>query len=124
MTNESASVTEARRQAAEARSKFWSSFDELLDYGQHLQDRLAPGHLARDAWEAAKSKGADLTEDAVDAVRARPVAATGVVAAIALFLAREPLMDLAGKLVNGKGKKSKSGKKPKKTKKMETTRNE
>ena len=33
--------------------------------------------------------------------RARPLAATGVVAAITMFLAREPLIDLAGKLVDG-----------------------
>ena len=46
-------------------------------------------------------KGADIAEDAVDAVRARPLAATGVVAAIAMFLAREPLFDLAGKVVDG-----------------------
>ena len=48
-------------------------------------------------WQGARDKGADLAEDAVDAVRARPVAADGVVAAITLFLARDPLMDLAGK---------------------------
>ena len=51
--------------------------------------------------QGAKEKGADLAEDAVDAVTARPLAATGVVAAIAMFLAREPLIDLAGKLVDG-----------------------
>ena len=33
--------------------------------------------------------------------RSRPLAATGVVAAITMFLAREPLIDLAGKLVDG-----------------------
>ena len=58
-----------------------------------------------DAWDAAKSKGADIAEDAVDAVRSRPLTATGVVAAIALFLAREPLIDLAGKLVDGAKRK-------------------
>ena len=64
-------------------------------------------NLARDAWEAAKDKGADLAEDAVDAVAKRPVAATGVVAAIAMFLAREPLMDAApSKLVDGEPKPS------------------
>jgi len=57
----------------------------------------------REAWETARDKGADLAENAVDAVRKRPVAATSVVAAITLFLAREPLMDLAGK-VTGKAK--------------------
>jgi hypothetical protein len=45
-------------------------------------------------------------------VRARPIAATGVVAAITMFLAREPLMDLAGKLVDGAKGKSKKRRKP------------
>ena len=54
-----------------------------------------------EVWEKAKDKGADLAEDAVDAVRARPYAATGVVAAIAMFIAREPIMGLSGKLMNG-----------------------
>lgn len=72
---------------------------------QELQQRIAPKTLARDAWEGAKSKGADLAEDAVDAVRKRPLAATGAVAAVAMFLAREPLMDLASKLWNGKADK-------------------
>ena len=39
---------------------------------------------------------------AVDAVRRRPVAAGGIVAALALFLAREPLIDLAGKALGSK----------------------
>ena len=76
----------------------------VIERLHELQQRIAPRTLARDAWEGAKSKGADLAEDAVDAVRSRPVAATGIVAGLALFLAREPLMDLAGKLVNGKKK--------------------
>ena len=47
----------------------------------------------------------DLTHlEGLDAVRKRPVAASGAVAALALFIAREPLMDLAGKLMSSKGK--------------------
>ena len=82
-----------------------------------LQERLSPKVLARDAWEGAKDKGADLAEDAVDAVRARPLAAGGVVAALTMFLAREPLIDLAGKLVevNDKRKSRKSRKAKTKT---------
>ena len=75
---------------------------------QELQERLSPKVLAKDAWQGAKEKGADLAEDAVDAVKARPLAATGVVAAITMFLAREPLMDLAGKLVDSVGDKRKT----------------
>jgi hypothetical protein len=105
VTAESPQVAEARRRAEQARAKLWASVDELVDYGQQLQRKLEPSHLARDAWEAAKSKGADIAEDAVDAVRKRPVAASGAVAALALFIAREPLMELAGKLMNGKPKR-------------------
>ena len=111
---EAPAVAEARRKAELARAKFWSSFDEMVDYAQRIQQRLEPSHLARDAWDAAKSKGVDLAEDAVDAVRKRPVAASGAVAALALFIAREPLMDLAGKLLNG-GPKKKTSKRAAKT---------
>lgn len=89
----------------------------VMATAQQLQDRLSPKTLARNTWEGAKEKGADLAEDAVDAVRARPLAAGGVVAAITMFLAREPLMGLAGKLVDGaKGKTRKRRKAPAKEK--------
>jgi hypothetical protein len=89
----------------------------MMGVATELQHRLAPSTLARNTWEGAKEKGADLAEDAVDAVRARPIAATGIVAAVTMFLARAPLMNLAGKLVR-KDKvknKAKTKAKPKKT---------
>lgn len=103
-------MTEAPQLQA-ARLEAEQAQHRLVAHLQELQQRIAPRTLARDAWEGAKSKGADLAEEAVDAVRARPVAATGIVAAVALFLAREPLMDLAGKLMNGK-KKPKAARRP------------
>jgi hypothetical protein len=107
MTAEDPTVADARRRAEQAQQR-------LIDTVHELQHRVAPKTLARDAWQGAKSKGADLAEDAVDAVRKRPVAATGIVAALALFLAREPLIDLADKLVNGKDEsKSRKGSKQK-----------
>lgn len=63
----------------------------LLDTARELIERFQPHNLVDDLWESAKSKGADLAEDAVDAVAKRPVAVGGVVAALAMFLAREPL---------------------------------
>jgi hypothetical protein len=87
-------VAAARIQAAKALS-------ELMETARELQERLSPAVLAHNAWEGAKMKGADLAEDAVDAVRARPLAVTGVVAAIAMFLAREPLIDAGKKLAGG-----------------------
>ena len=107
MSEDSLEVTEARRKAELARAKFWGSFDELVEFGHRTRERLRPGHLARDAWDATKSKSVDLAEDAVDAVRKRPIAASGAVAALALFIAREPLMEAASKFLDGSSKKKK-----------------
>ena len=85
---------------AAARIEVERSRSQLLGTAKLLQHRLEPGKLTRDAWGAAKGKGADLAEEAVDAVRKRPYAAGGVVAAIALFIAREPVMELFGKLTD------------------------
>ena len=93
----------------------------VMATAHELQDRLSPRTLAKGAWQGAKEKGADLAEDAVDAVKARPLATTGVLAAITMFLAREPLIDLAGKIVGGVNDKRKSRKKRKATTKTEST---
>ena len=93
-----------------ARVEVERSRGRLMSTAHELQDRISPKTLARNTWQGAKEKGADLAENTVDAVRARPLAVGGVVAAITMFLAREPLMDLAGKLVDGVGEKRKSRK--------------
>ena len=98
-------VAAAKIEAARARTRFFASLRAFEFPLLELKRQLTPSHIVGDAWDAAKSKGADLAEDAVDAVRARPIAAAGVVAAITMFLAREPLMDLAGQLVGGISKK-------------------
>ena len=69
-----------------------------METARELQQRLQPKTLASEALEKAKVKGADLAEDAVDAVKSRPVAVGGVVAALTMFLAREPIKDAAVKL--------------------------
>ena len=101
MSAEDVKAAEIKVQAA--RAKLTASLQEVTR-------QLEPHRLVQEVWDKAKDKGADLAEDAVDAVRARPYAATGVVAAIAMFIAREPLMELAGKLVNGVSNK-RAGKK-------------
>lgn len=79
-------VDEAQANVAAARAA-------LIDTARELQQRLAPRTIARDAWESAKTKGADIAEEAVDVVRRRPVATGGLLAAIALFAARSPIKD-------------------------------
>lgn len=93
-----------------ARAEVERSRARLMGRAHELQERLSPKVLARGAWDGAREKGAELAEDAVDAVRSRPLAATSVVAAIVTFLAREPLIGLAGQLtrkLTGKRKLSK-----------------
>lgn len=85
----------------------------LIDTVRELQHRIKPRALASEAldnlagevWERAKNRGADLAEDAVDAVRARPLAAGGAVAALTMFLAREPLINLAKRMFSSNKKK-------------------
>lgn len=98
MSADTPEIAAARIEAERARGR-------LMDTARELQERLSPARLSRDAWQGAKTKGADLAEDAVDAVRSRPAMAGGVAAAIALFLARDPLIDLAGKIVGSAGDK-------------------
>lgn len=89
--------------------------ERLIDTIQDIAQQLEPRRLIGELWEDAKNKGADLAEEAVDAVKARPLAASGVVAAIAMFLAREPIKDLAGKVFDGFGDKKKRKSEAKKT---------
>jgi hypothetical protein len=83
-------VTETPKLAA-AKIEVARSRAALLETARELQARLQPKVLANEAWEKAKDKGADLAEGAVDAVKKRPVAVGGVLAALTMFLAREPL---------------------------------
>jgi hypothetical protein len=87
-------VTDTPKVAA-ARIEVERTRAALLDTAKELQQRLQPRTLASEAWEKAKIKGADLAEDAVDAVKKRPVAVGGVVAALTMFLARDPIKDAA-----------------------------
>ncbi len=109
-------IVAARVEAERRRARVMATAHEL-------QERLSPKVLARDAWQGAKEKGAGLAEDAVDAVKSRPLATGGVIAAITMFLAREPLIDLAGSVFKGgKGKRKtrRSRKAPSKQQNVET----
>lgn len=82
-----------------ARSKLNGSLREL-------SRQFEPHLLMQEAWEKAKDKGADLAEEAVDAVSKRPLTTGAVVAGIVAFLARDSLMNAAGKLVSRAKRKS------------------
>ena len=65
----------------------------LLETVDELSDLFEPRKIVQEVWDTAKDKGADIAGDAVEAVKRRPVAATGIVAALTMFLAREPIKD-------------------------------
>jgi len=123
MSDADPSIVAARAEVERTRAR-------LVATARELQERFNPHTLARDIWEGAKEKGADLAEEAVDAVRKRPMIAGGVIAALALFLGRDPILDYASKLMNGKDETAKPAKpakrasrpaKPRRTRKLTTT---
>jgi hypothetical protein len=97
-------VSDDRVKAAEfevdrARAKLLASLNDV-------SHQFEPHRLMQEAWEKAKDKGADLAEDAVDAVSRRPLTTGAVIAGVVAFLARDSLINAAGKLIRGKKGKS------------------
>lgn len=84
----------ARQEAERARRRLAGTTAEL-------QQRLKPGTLASHAWAGVKDKSGDLAEDAVEAVKTRPVVVSAVLAAFTLFLARSPIKAAVGRLIDG-----------------------
>lgn len=78
-----------------AESEVERTRDRLVDTVSDFAEMLEPKRIINDVWENAKDKGADLAENAVDAVRKRPVIAGGLLAAAVAWFAREPLKDAA-----------------------------
>jgi ElaB/YqjD/DUF883 family membrane-anchored ribosome-binding protein len=87
----SARLEQAKIEAERARKRFTGTLDAV-------QERLKPASLADQAWTGVKDKGSDIADGAVEAVKARPVAAAGVAAAFLLYLARRPIISRASRL--------------------------
>ncbi|MEA3063616.1 MAG: hypothetical protein QOJ27_44 [Sphingomonadales bacterium] len=68
-----------------------------------LHQRLKPGALAHNAWAGVKDKSGEIADDAVEAVKARPVPVAAVLAAFTLFLARAPLKSAVSRLFSSSG---------------------
>lgn len=78
-----------------------------------LQYKLKPGNIVSNAWDGVRDKGSeaaddalnavsDLADGAVGAVKARPMAASGILAAALLFFARRPIRRAASRIFSGK----------------------
>jgi hypothetical protein len=72
-------LTQARAEALIRRQRFMATAHEL-------QQQLRPGTIASNVVETAKAKGEAIAEDAIDAVRKRPVAASAAVAGTTALL--------------------------------------
>ena len=84
-----------------AKSEVERARRRLADTAAELQQRLKPGALASNAWEGVKDKSGEIAEEAVGAVKARPVAVSAALAAFTLFLARAPIKAAVGRLLDG-----------------------
>ena len=90
----SADLTRARAEADAARDRLFATVSEL-------QQRLRPGNLASNAWEGVKDKSGELADDAMEAVKGRPVVVSAALAAFTLFLARAPIKSAVTSLISG-----------------------
>lgn len=77
----------------------------FADTSGALQYRLKPGTLMNNAWEGVRDKSETLADDAMQAVKERPVTVSGVIAALILFLAREPLWRFVARLFGGRSER-------------------
>lgn len=89
-------LTMAKQEAERARRRLASTAAEL-------QQRLKPGTIASNAWAGVKDKSGEMADDAVEAVKARPVPVAAALAAFTLFLARAPIRSAVSRLFPGSG---------------------
>ncbi len=93
MKKPEADLARAQYEALQARKR-------VMATAGALQYRLKPATIANNAWEGVRDKSTELADDALQAVKERPGAASGVVAAIVVFLARHPLWRAATWIVS------------------------
>jgi hypothetical protein len=84
-------ILKAKLEAERARRRLGETATEL-------QQRLKPGTIASNAWDGVKERGGEFAEDAVEAVKARPVPVAAGLAAFTLFLARKPIRHIVSRL--------------------------
>ena len=84
-------ITRAKQEAELARR-------QLLATAGELQQRLKPTNIASNAWEGVTDKAGEFADDAVQAVKARPVAVSAALGAFTLFLARAPIRSAVSRL--------------------------
>ncbi|PTQ10201.1 hypothetical protein CLG96_13885 [Sphingomonas oleivorans] len=87
MNDNDSKALRARAEADSARTRLAGTLHEI-------QQRLKPGTLAANAWDSLRDSGTTLAGETVGLVRKRPLATAGLVAGVAAFFARKPLLRL------------------------------
>ncbi|HEY0113737.1 MAG TPA: DUF3618 domain-containing protein [Allosphingosinicella sp.] len=82
--NDLDNLRQSKQEAERARRR-------LIVTAGELQERLKPGTIASNAWSGVKDRSGEFADDAVEAVKARPVAVSAALTAFTLFLARGPI---------------------------------
>ena len=102
MSGEYNDLERAKDEAEKARKRLIETFGMI-------RHRLSPGVLASEAWGGVRGKtseawgevrdkSGELADDAFQAIKERPKTATMVLAALTIFLARDPLRSVASRL--------------------------
>jgi hypothetical protein len=91
---EKSSESPATRQLEQAAAEVERSKRQLASSLGALQYRLKPGTLMNNAWEGVRDKSGEVADNTLQAVKNRPATVSGIIAAIILFLVREPLWRL------------------------------
>jgi hypothetical protein len=86
-------IERAQREVARAKGELQSTLGTL-------QYRLKPGNLMSDAWEGVREKSGEMAGGAIRTVKERPIATSGILAAVVVFLAREPLWRVASSFLS------------------------
>ena len=101
-TNPAAGIEQAQREVERAKQRLASTMGAL-------QYRLKPGNLMSDAWEGMREKSGEVADGALQAVKDRPAAASGILAALVIFLARDPLWRAACGLLSDDDEEQSAG---------------
>ena len=101
-TKPAAGIEQAQREVERAKQRLASTMGAL-------QYRLKPGNLMSDAWEGVREKSGEVADGALQAVKDRPAAASGILAALVIFLARDPLWRAACGLLSDDDEEQSAG---------------
>jgi len=95
--------TPAERRLVQAQIEVEQAKRRLSSTLGTVKYRLAPGTIMNNTWDGVRGKGSEFAEGAIQAVKDRPMTVSSILAAIFIFLARDPLWSLVSGWLHGGG---------------------